>query len=242
MVRTFNKPMFVVPRNAFCTTTQQKNVDGTSSSNVAEGEDEESTSQGSTVSETGDEANDEEEKEGKRRAEAKAPPDPPEPKEDPEKKKLAEAIRDFELERTKLRQHVANLTDELANLRKRTEKEKEQMKVFAIEKFAKEILPVSDNLEYAIKQADENKNADLNSVMEGVNLTHRTLQHCLTKFEINKIDSSLGAKFDLNFHEVMFAQPDQEKGDGEIVITLREGYTIGDRVLRSAQVGVVKNS
>ncbi|CAD8047981.1 unnamed protein product [Paramecium sonneborni] len=120
---------------------------------------------------------------------------------------------------------------------KRISKEKEQLKVFAISNFAKELLEVQDNLERAIGSTTD-KPED-NPLLEGVVMTHSILEKVYKKFGVQKMDI-VGKKFDPNFHESLFQVEDPEKEPGSICYVAQDGYVIGERVLRPAKVGVVK--
>ncbi|CAD8136178.1 unnamed protein product [Paramecium pentaurelia] len=120
---------------------------------------------------------------------------------------------------------------------KRISKEKEQLKVFAISNFAKELLEVQDNLERAI--ASTTDKPEENPLLEGVVMTHSILEKVYKKFGVQKMNVT-GQKFDPNFHESLFQVEDPEKEPGTICYVAQEGYVIGERVLRPAKVGVVK--
>jgi len=151
----------------------------------------------------------------------------------------------LEAENTKLRQIGGNLQEDLVRLRSRTDKEKKDIEKFACEKFAKELLCVEDNFDLAMKNLTPEMKAsieskEVKSVLEGVELTQKTLVKAFEKFDIKKIETS--GQADFSCHEVVFTRKMEDKKDNEIVEVLRDGYWIGDRVLRAAQVGVVKNS
>jgi len=173
--------------------------------------------------------------------------------ESPKEKELTKQVSDLqkgmkkmEDENMKLKQLIVNARDDLDRTVKRTNKEKEDMKVFAVQKFAKEMLTISDNLELALKNVSQEtkencENPELKGLIEGLDLTYKTLQNVFGSFEIVKIPTT-DMKADFNLHEVMFVAPIPGKEDMEIIQVMREGYTIGERCLRSSQVGVVKNS
>ena len=129
------------------------------------------------------------------------------------------------------------------NLRKRFDREKEDLSNYVISSFAKEILSVLDNLERALKSLDldELKKSDQNILqfIEGIELTEKQIITIFEKFKIEKINS-LDQSFDPNFHQAMFEVEDPDKEPGVITEVVQEGYSIGDRLLRPAMVGVVK--
>tara|TARA_X000000950_G_scaffold165213_1_gene201913 strand:+ start:187 stop:735 length:549 start_codon:yes stop_codon:yes gene_type:complete len=129
------------------------------------------------------------------------------------------------------------------NLRKRFDREKEDLSNYVISSFAKEILSVLDNLERALKSIDlaELKKSDQNisQFIEGIELTEKQIITVFEKFKIEKI-SSLDQNFDPNLHQAMFEVENPDKQSGIITEVVQEGYRIGDRLLRPAMVGVVK--
>ena len=124
------------------------------------------------------------------------------------------------------------------NLRRRLEREKEDLGNYIVSNFAKEILAVVDNLQRAIKSI-EDKNA-LSTFVEGIELTEKQLISSLEKFKINKINT-INEPFDPNLHQAMFEVEGEDSESGKISEVVQDGYTIGDRLLRPAMVGVFKS-
>lgn len=131
---------------------------------------------------------------------------------------------------------------ESENLRRRLEREKEDLSNYIVSNFAKEILSVLDNLQRALKTISENeeKSPDFNNFSEGIELTEKQLISVLEKFKINKINT-VGEKFDPNLHQAMYEVEGKEENLGEISEVIQDGYKIGERLLRPAMVGVFKN-
>ena len=128
------------------------------------------------------------------------------------------------------------------NLRRRLEREKEDLGNYIVSNFAKEILAVVDNLQRAIKSIEdkkEDKNA-LSTFVEGIELTEKQLISSLEKFKINKINT-INEPFDPNLHQAMFEVEGKDSETGKISEVIQDGYTIGDRLLRPAMVGVFKS-
>src|SRR5690242_21039016 len=132
---------------------------------------------------------------------------------------------------------------EMENLRKRTTREVADARAYGISGFARDILDIADNLQRALDAvpAEAKAAADpgLKALIEGVELTERSLLNALEKNGVKKLDPS-GGKFDPNFHQAMFEVPDPSVPAGTVVQVVQAGYTIGDRVLRPALVGVSK--
>ena len=132
---------------------------------------------------------------------------------------------------------------ETENLRKRYEREKEDLSNYVISNFAKETLSILDNLQRALSsiKTDELKNNDENisKFVEGIELTEKQIIAIFDKFKIKKVES-LDANFDPNIHQAMFEVESEDKEPGTVVEVVQEGYKIDGRLLRPALVGVSK--
>jgi molecular chaperone GrpE len=132
---------------------------------------------------------------------------------------------------------------EMENLRRRTSKEVSDARSYGIASFARDVLDIADNLQRALDAvpADARAAADpgLKALIEGVELTERSLHATLEKNGVKKFDPS-GEKFDPNFQQAMFEVPDPSVPAGTVVQVAQAGYMLGDRILRPALVGVAK--
>lgn len=150
----------------------------------------------------------------------------------------------------KLNDEITGLKDqrlraiaELENFRKRAEKDQSDALKYGISNFAKEIINIRDNIERAQGSiSDEAKNNEaIKSVIEGIDLIAQSVVSTFEKIGIKKIDS-LNEKFDHNLHQAMMEIENEELEPGTIVQELIPGYTLHDRLLRPAMVGVSKKS
>jgi molecular chaperone GrpE len=132
---------------------------------------------------------------------------------------------------------------EMENLRKRTAREVADARTYGISGFARDVLDIADNLQRALDAvpAEAKAAADpgLKALIEGVELTERSLLNTLEKNGVKKFDPA-GEKFDPNFQQAMYEVPDPSVPAGTVVQVVQAGYTIGDRVLRPALVSVSK--
>ena len=132
---------------------------------------------------------------------------------------------------------------EMENLRKRTAREVADARMYGITGFARDILDIADNLQRALDALPEDvrDNADpgLKALIEGVELTERSLLNTLEKNGVKKFDPA-GEKFDPNFQQAMFEVPDVSVPSGTVVQVVQSGFMIGDRLLRPAMVTVAK--
>ena len=132
---------------------------------------------------------------------------------------------------------------EMENLRKRTAREVSDARTYGITGFARDVLDIADNLQRALDAlpAEARANADpgLKALIEGVELTERSLLNTLEKNGVKKFDPA-GQKFDPNFQQAMYEVPDASVPSGTVVQVVQTGYMIGERILRPALVGVSK--
>lgn len=132
---------------------------------------------------------------------------------------------------------------EMENLRRRTAKEVADARAYGITSFARDVLDIADNLQRALDavsaEAREAADPGLKALIEGVELTERSLHSTLEKNGVKKFDPS-GERFDPNFQQAMFEVPDPSVPSGTVVQVVQAGYKIGERILRPALVGVAK--
>ena len=151
---------------------------------------------------------------------------------------------------TSLDRELADMKDrllrtlaEMENLRKRTEREVTDARTYGVTTFARDILTVADNMHRAMAALDgelrATADAGLKNLLDGVELTERELLNVLEKHGVKKIEPQ-GQKFDPNRHQAMYEIDDASVPSGTVVQVVQAGYTIGERVLRPALVGVSK--
>lgn len=152
---------------------------------------------------------------------------------------LAEAKREAAEFKDKLLRTLA----EMENLRKRTEREVLDARLYGIAGFARDVLAVADNMHRALEaigpELRESVDAKVKALIEGVELTERELLKTLEKNGVKKF-SPLGEKFDPNVHQAMYEIPTSDLPAGQVAEVIQAGYMIGDRVLRPAMVAVSK--
>jgi molecular chaperone GrpE len=132
---------------------------------------------------------------------------------------------------------------EMENMRKRTEREVADSRIYAITAFARDILTVADNMHRAMQALDDELRAKadtgVKALLDGVELTERELMNALEKHGVKRIEP-LGQKFDPNRHQAMYEVEDPSVPSGSVVQVVQAGYLIGERVLRPALVAVSK--
>src|SRR5579871_1504 len=152
-------------------------------------------------------------------------------------------IEALNAENGQLKDRVLRTLAEMENLRRRTEREVADAKAYGVSSFARDMLTVVDNLSRALEhvpaEARASADSSLRSLVEGVELTARDLEAVLGRHGVKRLDPK-GQKFDPNFHQAIFEAPDDTLPAGAVSQVVQTGWTIGDRVLRAAMVGVSK--
>ena len=142
-----------------------------------------------------------------------------------------------------LKDRLLRTLAEMENMRRRTEKEISDARVYGITAFARDILAVADSMDRALKALDSEirvkAEAGVKALLDGVELTERELLKVLEKHGVARIEPQ-GQKFDPNQHQAMFEVPDPSVPAGTVVQVVQSGYKIGERVLRPAMVAVSK--
>ena len=145
----------------------------------------------------------------------------------------------LQAENSSLRDRMLRALADAENTRRRAERAQREASQFAVAGFARELLPVADNLQRTVAAAERRAGepVDEGALVEGVRVIERLLQHTFGQFGIRRIDA-LGAPFDPALHEAMLEVADGSQPPGAVVHVLEDGYTLHDRLLRPARVAV----
>lgn len=163
---------------------------------------------------------------------------------------VEQALNEAELSAAEpgLEQELADTKDkllrtmaEMENLRRRSQRDKEDAHNYAITKFARDMLEVSDNLQRALDSipAASRENEDVKLVVQGVEMTENELVNALERYKITRVEAH-GKKFDPHKHQAMFEIEDMSVEPGTVLQVVQHGYLIADRLLRPSMVGVAK--
>ena len=128
---------------------------------------------------------------------------------------------------------------EIDNLKKRYQKERQDLRKFANESLIKQLLPVVDNLEKAITHSQDEDSIE--TIREGVDLTLKGLLDTLKKAGVETVEAA-GEKFDPNFHEAVSEMADDAVEPGTVVKDLQKGYILNQRLIRPSTVIVSKKT
>lgn len=129
---------------------------------------------------------------------------------------------------------------EMANLRRRVEKDVENAHKFGQEKLVKEMLTVADNLERTLAAIDSETD-EVAPLKEGVEMTLKGLLDTFDKLNIKAIDPQ-GHPFDPQLHQAMSMVENPDVEPNTVIAVMQKGYTLHERLVRPAMVMVSKGS
>jgi molecular chaperone GrpE len=146
-------------------------------------------------------------------------------------------------ENEELKDRALRAAADMENLRRRTARELQDARAYSAANFARDMLSVSDNLRRALDaipaEAKAAGDAGFTALIEGVEMTERAMLAALERHGVRKLQPE-GEKFDPNFHQAMFEVNNPDVPANTVVQVVQPGYSIGERVLRPAMVGVAK--
>ena len=157
-------------------------------------------------------------------------------------------IAALEKEVKEMKDAVLRSMAEEENVRRIAKKDVENANAYAVTKFAKALLDVSDNFERAINAIPAEKRESLESgegdplfksFVEGIVAVDKGMLKTFNQFGVTKY-GEVGDKFDPELHDALFQIPDASKEEGTIGQVVKTGYKLKDRVLRAAQCGIIK--
>jgi len=166
-----------------------------------------------------------------------------------------EAVDEKEIELKQLKEKVSELEQRLLrsyaeqeNIRSIAKRDVQSARDFSIKKFAKTLLDVSDNLSRALDAVPEELRKDtehhavLAALYEGIEMTENGLLKSFGQNGLTKFCEEPGDVFDPTKHEALFEYPDPEKEPGTVGQVMKVGFMLNSRVLRPAEVGIIKKA
>jgi molecular chaperone GrpE len=152
-----------------------------------------------------------------------------------------DALAQLQNENAELKDRMLRALADAENTRRRTERERDEGRQYAVTGFARDMLNVADNFQRALDSLPADARAELpaqaKAVLEGVEATERQLLATLERHGVRKIETA-GAKFDPHLHQAIAEVPSEGRPPGTIVTVVQTGYVIADRLLRPAMVTV----
>ncbi|NRP13393.1 MULTISPECIES: nucleotide exchange factor GrpE [unclassified Aliiroseovarius] len=150
----------------------------------------------------------------------------------------SEEILALQAERDEYKDRFMRALADAENARKRSDRDRREAENYGGSKLARDMLPVFDNMKRAVEAASKVDNEASKPLIEGIELTMRSLLGIFEKHGIRLVSPEVGDKFDPEQHEAMFEAPVPGTKAGDVIQVMAEGFMIHDRLLRPAQVGV----
>jgi molecular chaperone GrpE len=158
------------------------------------------------------------------------------------------SVEDLQKEVKTMKDQLLRSYAEQENTRNIAKRDVTEARQFAIKSFAKSLLEVADNLQRALDSVPEDEltdataeaNASLIALQQGIDMTNQGLLKALSQHGVEKYCQTPGDKFDPSLHNALMQYPDENGQDGHVGQVINVGYTLNQRVLRPAEVGVIK--
>lgn len=153
-----------------------------------------------------------------------------------------QTIEDLSKQVESLQDKLLRQLAESENIRTRSAKMIDEGKAYAIFGFAKDLVPILDNLSKALDHLPETLEDDVKNLVEGIRMTKKEFESIFQKHSLESIKPQSGDKFDYNLHHAISQTMTNDYESGTIIDTMQVGYKLKDRLIRPASVIVAKNS
>ena len=152
---------------------------------------------------------------------------------------LAQEVEALKAEVAALKEQALRYAAEAENTKRRAEREMNDARAYAIQKFARDLLGAADNLARATAHSPrESADPVVKNFVIGVEMTEKELQGAFERNGLKKIDPAKGEKFDPHLHQAVTEQPSTEIAAGGVLSVLQAGYELMGRLVRPAMVAV----
>lgn len=151
----------------------------------------------------------------------------------------ADVVSDLRIEVDQLKDQALRYAAEAENTRRRAEREMNDARAYAIQKFAKDLLGVADNLSRALAHAPKDSDDPLAANLAvGLEMTQKELLSAFERNGLKRLTPAPGEKFDPHLHQAMMEQTSTEIAPGRVIAAVQDGYALFGRVVRPAMVVV----
>lgn len=151
----------------------------------------------------------------------------------------AEDLDQLRAELADWRDKALRAVAETENIRRRAERESNDARAYAIQKFAKDLFQAADSLERALMAAPKDAvDQAVKNLVLGIEMTEKALQSAFERNGLKRIDPAKGDRFDPHLHQAMMEQDDASADPGSVIQTMQAGYELFGRVVRPAMVVV----
>lgn len=150
----------------------------------------------------------------------------------------AEELLALRAENQALKDQILRVAADAENTKRRTEREANDARAYAIQKFGRDLLTVADTLARALASPHESTDPVLKNFVVGMEMTEKALQTAFENNGLKQIDPAKGEKFDPHQHQAVMEQPSTEVAAGGVIQVLQPGYDLLGRLIRPAMVVV----
>jgi len=155
----------------------------------------------------------------------------------------AEPLIAAQAEITQLKDQMLRIAAEAENTKRRAEREANDARARAIEKFARDLMGVADNLSRALQHAPrEDADPAVKNLVVGLDMTEKELAQAFDRNGLKRVDPARGAKFDPHLHQAMMEQAAEDVVPGGVLQVMQPGYELFGRLVRPAMVVVADKS
>ncbi|MCI3135578.1 nucleotide exchange factor GrpE [Phenylobacterium aquaticum] len=137
-----------------------------------------------------------------------------------------------------LKEQVLRYAADAENTKRRAEREANDARAYAIQKFARDLLGVADTLARALAAPPASADPAVKNFLVGVEMTEKALLNAFESNGLKRVEPAKGTKFDPHQHQAMMEQPSEEVAGGAVIQTLQAGYELLGRLVRPAMVVV----
>jgi molecular chaperone GrpE len=141
-------------------------------------------------------------------------------------------------ERDEWKDRALRAAAEADNIRRRAETQQNDARAFAIQRFARDLLGVADNLQRALQAAPKDADGPSAGLVTGLEMTEKALMQAFEANGLKRVEPAAGEAFDPHLHQAMIEQPSDTVPGGAVVQTLQPGYALFGRTVRAAMVAV----
>jgi len=150
-----------------------------------------------------------------------------------------DALAALRSENAALKDQALRYAAEAENVRRRTEREANDARAYAIQKFARDLLDAADNLSRALQFAPkEAADPAVSNFVMGVEMTEKALQTAFERNGLKRVEPKRGDRFDPNLHQAMMEQAADDVAPGSVISVMQTGYELFGRIVRPALVAV----
>jgi molecular chaperone GrpE len=151
----------------------------------------------------------------------------------------ADALEALRAENAALKEQALRYAAEAENTKRRAERDVNDARAYAIQKFGRDLLDAADSLSRAVQAAPKGDvDPAVKNLVLGIEMTEKALQTAFERNGLKKVDPARGEKFDPNKHQAVMEQPADDVGPGAVVGVLQTGYELFGRLVRPAMVAV----